>query len=392
MKDVKIIIGANYGDEGKGLVTRHFVTDAMVQNKKPIVILHNGTAQRGHTIDYSPALRHVYHHFGSGTGDGVSTFFANTFWIHPMEFHREYEELEMIMSSIPNITYDPNCFVITPFDMLVDHATEAYIQWEHNEREFGSCGLGTWCATDRFPSGIYTIEEWIDAVIPREHSRHENYYRMMDVSFNECFNILRGRGVDLNKIPQYKKYFDKRSGRYKKICYKFLVDLNYFRSRGYGKTFNQIYNKYDSLIFENGQGLGLDKNISNEWRTTSNTGINNPAQMLKEKENFNAEVCYVTRSYLTRHGNGPLEEEVQKFDINPKICDNTNVDNDFQGSLRYGYLDDFMQKERIKKDWELVENDNKFNKTIAVTHCNEFEINLNEFNYVSFNPYSIIKQ
>ena len=28
MKDVKIVIGANYGDEGKGLMTRHFVKEA----------------------------------------------------------------------------------------------------------------------------------------------------------------------------------------------------------------------------------------------------------------------------------------------------------------------------------------------------------------------------
>ena len=46
MKDVKIVIGANYGDEGKGLMTRHFVLDAQKKNMNPIVIFHNGTAQR----------------------------------------------------------------------------------------------------------------------------------------------------------------------------------------------------------------------------------------------------------------------------------------------------------------------------------------------------------
>ena len=87
MKDVKIVIGANYGDEGKGLMTRHFVKEA----KTPaIVVFHNGTAQRGHTVDYSDTFRHVYHHFGSGTGDGAPTYFAESFLIHPMEFHREF--------------------------------------------------------------------------------------------------------------------------------------------------------------------------------------------------------------------------------------------------------------------------------------------------------------
>ena len=67
----KIIIGANYGDEGKGLVTRHFALQAKKDGRNPITILHNGTAQRGHTVDYSPEFRHVFHHFGSGTLDGV---------------------------------------------------------------------------------------------------------------------------------------------------------------------------------------------------------------------------------------------------------------------------------------------------------------------------------
>ena len=80
MKDVKIVIGANYGDEGKGLLTRYFAK----QVNNPIIIFHNGSAQRGHTVDYNPQFRHVYHHFGCGTADGVPTFFADGFWIHPM--------------------------------------------------------------------------------------------------------------------------------------------------------------------------------------------------------------------------------------------------------------------------------------------------------------------
>ena len=75
MKKVKIVVGANYGDESKGLVTRHFVKTT----ENPLVIFHNGSAQRGHTVDYNPDFRHVYHHFGCGTADGAPTYFAETF-------------------------------------------------------------------------------------------------------------------------------------------------------------------------------------------------------------------------------------------------------------------------------------------------------------------------
>lgn len=94
MKNVKIVIGSNAGDESKGLVvnafTKKMVADTM---EKPIIIFHNGTAQRGHTVDYTNGLRHVYHHFGSGTMSNGRTFFSQSFLVHPMEYAREYNEL-----------------------------------------------------------------------------------------------------------------------------------------------------------------------------------------------------------------------------------------------------------------------------------------------------------
>ena len=36
------------------------------KNEIPLVVFHNGTAQRGHTVDYNPESRHIYHHFTAG--------------------------------------------------------------------------------------------------------------------------------------------------------------------------------------------------------------------------------------------------------------------------------------------------------------------------------------
>ena len=57
MKDIKIVIGANFGDEGKGKLTDYYTKNA----DNCIVVCSNGGAQRGHTVlklDKMPTLNH----------------------------------------------------------------------------------------------------------------------------------------------------------------------------------------------------------------------------------------------------------------------------------------------------------------------------------------------
>lgn len=351
----------------------------------PIVILHNGSAQRGHTVDYNPNFCHIYHHFGCGAGDNVPTFFANTFWVHPMEFVREYCELSK--NGIFPISYcDPAAKVITPFDMLIDHATEAWIAYERGEREYASCGFGTWCAIESRTNNNFTIYDYSKAVL-----LNEDYLRyMLEETWKECCAVLASRKVDINCLPEYKDYFVPNSWKKKNLISHFIDDIKFFLKKVEFKTFDQIYNGFDSLIFEGAQGLGLDIDCGKEWHTTSHTGLTNPINLLNKYKDFTAEVCYVSRSYLTRHGIGYLEEETKKKEINPTMIDLTNVPNEFQGTLRYGYLEDLAQKERIKKDWSIVEKDSRYTKSMAITHCNEFEDLKKDTKYFSCNKFTVI--
>ncbi len=384
MKDVKIVIGANYGDEGKGLLTRYFAK----QVDNPIIIFHNGSAQRGHTVDYNPQFRHVYHHFGCGTADGVPTFFADSFWVHPMEFVREY--CELAQNGIYPITYcDPYAPVVTPFDMLIDHATEAWIAYERGEREYGSCGLGTWCAIEgRGYKNVFKIKDYHEA-LTLENIDLLHY--MLEQSWNECCAQLIARKVDVDCLPEYKDYFTPNSWKKKNLISHFIDDLRFFISKTQFMTFDQAYNHFN-MIFEGAQGLGLDMNVDSDWHTTSNTGLTNPMTLLKNYNDFKAEVCYVTRSYATRHGLGEMENETVKKEINADMFDKTNVHNEFQGSLRYGYPEDKDMISRVNKDFNIAIGDARFNKSIAVTHCNEFPNFNQDALYLSNNPYSVFKK
>ena len=393
-KDVKIIIGANYGDEGKGLMTRYFALEAKRQNRNPIVVLHNGSAQHGHTVDYGPGRRHVFHHFGSGTGDGIPTYFADTFWVHPMEFARELKEL-FVKGTNPVVLCSYSAPVVTPFDMLVDHATEAWIALQRGEREYASCGYGTWCAIEGRavdnPATVFTVKDYA-AYFTKDNTFTEQIRFLLEETWKACLYQLVKRGVDVQQLPEYADYFTSNSTRKEGLIKNFTLDLQTFFNNVRFTNFSEIVKQY-TPIFETSQGLGLDKDVNNDWHTTSNTGLVNPLKQLLFTMGLvnSVEVCYVSRSYVTRHGLGPISNETDKKVINQEMIDLTNVHNEFQGSLRYGYPEEREMIARIDKDFNRIAADERFFKTIAITHCNEFHNEFRDAAYESYNPYSVLK-
>ena len=136
-----------------------------------------------------------------------------------------------------------------------------------------------------------------------------------------------------------------------------------------------LLNGYDTIVFENGQGLLLDQNNTEYYPhlTPSNTGIKNPARIIKAirwTDEINIEACYVTRTYMTRHGAGAFPTECNKEEINPDIKDLTNVPNPHQDTLRYGKLNVEELYERCQAD--IISAGFPCQKTLAITHFKEY--------------------
>jgi adenylosuccinate synthase len=75
----KAVLGAGFGDEGKGLVTDWLCRSCA----KPLVIRFCGGQQAGHTVAAN-GLRHVFSNFGAGTLRGVPTYFSRFCTIDPV--------------------------------------------------------------------------------------------------------------------------------------------------------------------------------------------------------------------------------------------------------------------------------------------------------------------
>ena len=182
MTQIKIVIGSNFGDEGKGLMTDYFAADMMRRYGRCLNVLSNGGPQRGHTVVRS-GLRHVFRHFGAGTLCGADTFFPAEFLVNPMIFMKELGELEAAdeaadetadkvadkaVDKAADVTADetvdetadrdggrglflpgihmrnlkiyihPDCLITTPYEMI----TNLILEEHRGNRRHGSVGVG----------------------------------------------------------------------------------------------------------------------------------------------------------------------------------------------------------------------------------------------------------
>ena len=80
-------------------------------------------------------------------------------------------------------------------------------------------------------------------------------------------------------------------------------------------------------------------------------------------------VTYMTRAYATRHGAGPFPGE----NVNLKYHDATNVPNDWQGTLRFGYLNVDLLSESINRDINKHAQKPGISCNIAITCMDQVE-------------------
>lgn len=367
-KNINIVIGANYGDEGKGLVT-NWLSNQYSENDS-IIILNNGGAQRGHTVEDQNEFRHVFHHFGSTTNKNYISYCSQFFIINPAIWFIEKEELKYT----PQLYIDQNCLVSTPFDMLLNQMME--LNRAENEKH-GSVGVGIWETICRnkyiplnFSSNKYHTPLFKKLILTYFQQRIEQNNIQQDI----IDNLLTGINLD-------------------ELYLKFVDDFHSMQTIYKNCSITDIYKKFNNIIIENGQGLLLDQSLNTVHTTPSNTGIKNLNNLVCKNYNNIVNCYYVSRTYLTRHGNGPLENEIDKKELSKDInIDQTNIYNDYQGNIRYGKLNIDELIQRIQNDY--IQFKGKINtKNLVLTHCNELNMlvpqNILNNVYYSYNPFNI---
>ena len=187
---VTAIVGANWGDEGKGKITD------MLAEKADIIVRFQGGANAGHTIvnDYGKFALHTlpsgvfYGHTTSVIGNGVA--------LNIPVFFKEYNEVVSRGVPAPKIMISDRAQMVMPYHILFDEYEEERLAG----KSFGSTksGIAPFYSDKYAKIGFQVSElfdeealkEKIERVIVQKNVLLENLYHKPLLKVDDIFNTL----------------------------------------------------------------------------------------------------------------------------------------------------------------------------------------------------------
>ena len=279
---VNVIIGAQWGDEGKGKLV-----DVLSENVD-IVARYQGGANAGHTV-YIDEKKYILHLIPGGIlREDTTCIIGNGVVFDPLAF---FEELEFLrdnsISTEDRLFLSDRAHVIFPYHRIIDQLKEESL----NKKKIGTTGRGIGPAyVDKYNRNGIRIIDLFDKGLLKEKIDNN-----LDTINRELKNTYRQPTIKSGEIlKQINSYIDKLAP-YVKNTSKFLYDS---------------WREGASIILEGAQGCLLDIDFgSYPFVTSSNptsggaiTGTGLPPQSLKE-------IIGVIKAYTTRVGSGPFPSE-----------------------------------------------------------------------------------
>lgn len=188
---VKAIVGANWGDEGKGKITD------VLANDSDVVIRFQGGANAGHTIinNYGKFALHqlpsgVFHqNITNVIGNGVAFSVEN--------FVKEMKELEDRGVPTPNVLISDRAQIVMPYHIAFD----CYEEERLGKNSFGSTksGIAPFYSDKYSKIGfqinelyddVDTLKEKIAHAVEIKNATLKNLYNKEEITVDEIFNKL----------------------------------------------------------------------------------------------------------------------------------------------------------------------------------------------------------
>ncbi|MDP2717851.1 MAG: adenylosuccinate synthase [Candidatus Micrarchaeota archaeon] len=283
-----VIIGAQWGDEGKGKLV-----DCLCENYEAVVRYQGGN-NAGHTVHVGKQVFKLQL-MPSGVIRQKRSLIASGVVVDPRVLEKEIKAFsDMGIAVTPNVLgVDFRAHVIMPWHLYWDAA-----------RESGSHKIGT---TGRGIGPVYEAKaaRWgirmEDLVSPKQFkAAMEKAYPVHARTLKEIFGI--------NELPSMEKTLDEY-GRLGKMLEPYLCDAS--------QEVDALLSKNKRVLFEGAQGVMLDNNFGTYPYVTSSQPIAaNAAASTGISPKRIGRVETVVKAYTTRVGEGPFPTELSGAEAN----------------------------------------------------------------------------
>lgn len=280
-----IVLGAQWGDEGKGKMTDYLAEEANV------VVRYQGGNNAGHTVEVGEK-QYKLHLIPSGIlHDEKLNVIGNGVVVDPKAFFTEIDYLkeEGVKVTPEKLIVSDRAHVIMPYHKVLDKLKEK----ARGKNDIGTTGKGIGpCYTDKFERCGIRVCDLIDKEVFKEKLKDN-----IEMKNKYIVNVLGGEPLSFEEI--YEEY-----SNYGEELKPFVKDTSV-------RVYNEI--KEDkTVLFEGAQGMLLDIDYGTyPYVTSSNTTAGGIANGVGIGPNMITNAVGIAKAYTTRVGKGPFPTELE---------------------------------------------------------------------------------
>ncbi len=276
-----VVIGAQWGDEGKAKITD------LLASKADLIIRYQGGCNAGHTV-VTDGKTYKFHLIPSGIlYDNTVCFIGAGTVIHPESFEKEFNELKAEGVNFKNLKISPLATITMPYHIEIDGYSEA----NAGKGKIGTTkrGIGP-TYTDKMArialkiQDLYSFEalnEKLDMILPVKNKTLKQVYGLEEYT-KDCIISLCEKYAEL-----FRPY----------VCFEWQDLLNRYKDK--------------TILFEGAQGVMLDIDYGTYPFVTSSNPIGGGAAVGSGYgPTMIQEVVGVSKAYVTRVGEGPFVSEL----------------------------------------------------------------------------------